>query len=108
MEKVNLFGVARHSVMWKHEVERHTHTDTHTHTQANTHTYLFEVVKGREDDIMAPSHETHGCQQLQHEGLGSVRQNKTVTHANSHTHTHTHAHVACTPAPHRRTWDYCC
>ena len=50
-----------------------THTHTHTHTQNQKNTDLFEVVKGGKDDIMAPSHETHCCQQLQHKGLGSVR-----------------------------------
>lgn len=34
--------------------------------------HLFEVVKSRENDVMSSSDETHGSQQLQHEGFGPV------------------------------------
>lgn len=34
---------------------------------------LFKVVKGREDDVMASSHQTHGGQQLQHQSFGSAK-----------------------------------
>lgn len=34
--------------------------------------HLFEVVKSRKNDVMSSSDKTHGSQQLQHKGFGSV------------------------------------
>lgn len=34
--------------------------------------HLFEVVKGRENDVMTSSDKTHGGKQLQHESFGPV------------------------------------
>lgn len=35
---------------------------------------LFEVVEGSEDDIVTSSHQTHGCQQLQHQSFGPEKE----------------------------------